>query len=94
MKSVWKIVGLLLLGGLLTAACASPTPIVQTVIVESEVEVEVTREVAVEVEVMVEPTPIGGDLFLYSCLFDPPEYGVLFEIFKADTGVTVTCLEE
>jgi len=89
MKSVWISVGLLFAGGLVAAACASPTPIVQTVVVESEVQVEVTREV----EVVVEPTPIGGELFLYSCLFDPPQYGVLFETFKAQYGVTVTCLE-
>jgi len=91
MKSGWKIVGVLLLGGLLAAACATPEPVVQTVVVESEVQVEVTREV--EVEVPVEPTQIGGELFLYSCLFDPPQYGVLFETFKAQYGVTVTCLE-
>ena len=83
--------GVLLLGGLLAAACATPEPVVQTVIVESEVEVPV--EVEVTREVVVEPTPIGGELFLYSCLFDPPEYGVLFEQFKALYGVTVTCLE-
>ena len=93
MKSVWKIVGLLLLGGLLTAACATPTPIVQTVIVESEVEVEVTREVDVEVEVVVEPTPIGGQLTLYACLFDPDKLAVIFETFKAQFGVDVTCLD-
>ena len=89
MKSGWKLFSILVLGGLLAAACATPEPVVQTVIVESEVEVPV--EVTREVEVVVEPTPIGGELFLYSCLFDPPEYGVLFEQFKALYGVTVTC---
>jgi iron(III) transport system substrate-binding protein len=93
MKSGWKIVGVMLLGGLLAAACATPEPVIQTVVVESEVEVPVEVEVTREVEVVVEPTPIGGELFLYSCLFDPPEYGVLFESFKAQYGVTVTCLE-
>ena len=93
MKSGWKIVGVMLLGGLLAAACATPEPVIQTVVVESEVEVPVEVEVTREVEVVVEPTPIGGELFLYSCLFDPPEYGVLFEQFKAQYGTTVTCLE-
>ena len=49
MKSVWKLVGLLVLGGLLVAACAAPEPIVQTVIVESEVQVEVEVDVGVGV---------------------------------------------
>lgn len=93
MKSVWKLVGLLVLGGLLATACAAPAPIVQTVVVESEVQVEVTREVEVEVEVVVQATPIGGELILYACLFDPDKLAVIFETFRSQYGVDVTCLD-
>lgn len=60
--------------------------------------VEVTRIVEVEgqtVERMVEvtPTPIGGELILYACLFDPDKLAVLFKAFEAQTGVKVTCLD-
>ncbi len=93
MKSGWKIVGVLLLGGLLAAACATPEPVIQTVVVESEVEVPVEVEVTREVEVVVEPTPIGGELTLYACLFDPDKLAVIFETFRAQYGVDVTCLD-
>jgi iron(III) transport system substrate-binding protein len=90
---------------LMLASCATPTPIVQTVEVEvtreveTEVEVEVTREVTVveekEVEVQVEitPEPIGGELVLYGCMFDPEEQGVLFTTFRDLYGVDVNCLD-
>jgi iron(III) transport system substrate-binding protein len=60
--------------------------------------VEVTRIVEVEgqtVERVVEvtPTPIGGELILYACLFDPDKLAVLFKSFEAQTGVKVTCLD-
>jgi iron(III) transport system substrate-binding protein len=93
----------LAVGAWLLAACAAPTPVVQVitqevpvtqqVVVTSQVEVEVTREVSVTQEVMVTPTPIGGELILYACLFDPDKLQVLFETFEAQTGVTVTCLD-
>lgn len=80
---------LLALGAMLLASCAAPTPIVQTV----EVERVVTQAVEVEREVAVTPTPIGGELTLYACLFDPDKLAVLFETFKAQYGVDVTCLD-
>jgi iron(III) transport system substrate-binding protein len=62
--------------------------------------VEVTRIVEVEgqsvervVEVQVTPTPIGGELILYACLFDPDKLAVLFKAFENQTGVKVTCLD-
>lgn len=61
--------------------------------------VEVTRVVevleTVEVQQIVEvtPTPIGGELILYACLFDPDKLEVLFQSFRAQYGVNVTCLE-
>ncbi len=91
MKPLWKWIALLVLGGLLAAACAAPEPIVQTVEVEREV--QVTQVVEVEREVAVTPTPIGGDLTLYACLFDPDKLAVLFETFKQQYGVDVTCLD-
>ena len=77
------------LSAFLLASCAAPTPIVQTV----EVERVVTEQVEVEREVAVTPTPIGGQLTLYACLFDPDKLQVLFETFKAQYGVEVTCLD-
>jgi len=84
-------------------ACATPTPevriVTEQVIVTQEVEVVVTQEVEVvvteEVEVVVEvtPQPIGGELILYACLFDPDKLEVLFQTFKAQYGVDVTCLD-
>jgi iron(III) transport system substrate-binding protein len=59
-------------------------------------EVEVTRVVEVEgeqVEVAVTPTPIGGELVLYACLFDPDKLEVLFQTFEQQYGVNVTCLD-
>jgi iron(III) transport system substrate-binding protein len=59
-------------------------------------EVEVTRVVEVEgeqVEVAVTPTPIGGELILYACLFDPDKLEVLFQTFEQEYGVNVTCLD-
>lgn len=76
---------LLALGVVVLGACAAPTPIVQTV--------EVERVVTQEVEVAVTPTPIGGELTLYACLFDPDKLAVLFETFKQQYGVDVTCLD-
>jgi iron(III) transport system substrate-binding protein len=79
------------------AACAAPTPVVQEVVVTQEVEVVVTEQVEVEVEreveVQVTPTPVGGELILYGCMFDPEEQGVLFNTFKDLYGVDVTCLD-
>ena len=76
---------LVILGAILLAACAAPTPIIQTV--------EVERVVTQEVDVLVTPTPIGGQLTLYACLFDPDKLAVLFETFKQQYGVDVTCLD-
>jgi iron(III) transport system substrate-binding protein len=71
--------------------------VVVTRLVEGEVvEVEVTRVVEAEpVEQIIEvtPTPIGGELVLYACLFDPDKLGVLFQTFEEQTGVEVTCLD-
>jgi iron(III) transport system substrate-binding protein len=91
----------IVIGGLIFAACATPTPIVQEVIVTQEVvvtqEVIVTQEVVVteQVETIMEvtPTPIAGDLVLYACLFDPDKLQVIFETFKQQYGVNVTCLD-
>lgn len=83
---------LLLAGSLILAACA-PEPIVETVEVIVEVPVEVTSQVEVEVIVEVTATPIGGQLTLYACLFDPDKLQVIFETFKAQYGVEVTCLD-
>ncbi|UCC88660.1 MAG: ABC transporter substrate-binding protein [Anaerolineales bacterium] len=65
------------------------------VIVTVEVEKEVEKEVVKEVEKVVEvtPTPIGGQLILYACLFDPDKLQVIFSTFKAQYGVEVTCLD-
>ncbi len=70
---------------LIVTACAAPTPIVQ--------QVEVTKEVEVEKVVQVTPEPIGGDLVLYACLFDPDKLQVLFNTFKERYGVNATCLD-
>ena len=70
--------------------------VVVTRLVEGEmVEVEVTRVVEETVEQVVEvtPTPIGGELILYACLFDPDKLEVLFQTFEDETGVDVTCLD-
>jgi iron(III) transport system substrate-binding protein len=98
-----RIVLSVAVAGLLLAACATPTPIVQVVTQEVPVTqqvvatqlVEVTREVEVEVtqEVQVTAEPIGGELILYACLFDPDKLQVLFETFKERYGTTVTCLD-
>jgi iron(III) transport system substrate-binding protein len=65
--------------------------VVVTVEVEKEVEKEVIKEVEKVVEVT--PTPIGGQLILYACLFDPDKLQVIFSTFKAQYGVDVTCLD-
>lgn len=95
MKTLLKFVSVLAVAGLLLAACSTtaPTPIIQTVEVPVEREVVVTQEVPVERVVEVTPTPIGGELILYACLFDPDKLEVLFQTFKAQTGVDVTCLD-
>ena len=97
MKFLW----LVMVGTLILAACATPTPEVRIVTQEVEREViitqEVEREVIVtqEVERVVEvtPTPIGGQLTLYACLFDPDKLEVIFQTFKSQYGVDVTCLD-
>ena len=91
MKTTLRVLSALAALGLIVAACstATPTPIVQTVEVPREV--VVTQEVERVVEVT--PTPIGGELVLYACLFDPDKLEVLFQTFKAQYGVDVTCLD-
>ncbi len=93
MKTTLRIVSALAALGLIVAACstATPTPIIQTVEVPKEV--VVTQQVVVTQEVAVTPTPIGGELVLYACLFDPDKLEVLFQTFKAQYGVDVTCLD-
>lgn len=76
---------------IILAACATPTPEIREVVVTKEVEVVVTLEVEKLVEVT--PTPIGGELILYACLFDPDKLVVIFQTFEALTGVDVTCLD-
>lgn len=71
---------------ILVAACGAPTPIVR------EVEVPGPTQV-VERVVEVTPEPIGGELVLYACLFDLDKLAVLFETFRAQYGVEVTCLD-
>ncbi len=69
--------------------------VTRVVEVEGE-QVEVTRVVEVEgeqVEVAVTPTPIGGELILYACLFDPDKLEVIFQTFQQQYGVDVTCLD-
>ncbi len=83
------IPALVFIGSVVLTACATPTPIVQTVEVTKQV--VVTQQV--EKQVQVTPTPIGGDLVLYACLFDPDKLQVLFETFKQQYGVNVTCLD-
>lgn len=94
---------------LLLVACAPQTvevtriieqPVEQVVEVTRVVEVEgeqveVTRvvEVQEQVEVAVTPTPIGGELILYACLFDPDKLEVIFQTFQQQYGVDVTCLD-
>jgi iron(III) transport system substrate-binding protein len=83
---------ILVIVSLLLAACGpTPTPLVVTVEVEKEVEKEVIKEVEKVVEVT--PTPIGGQLVLYACLFDPDKLQVIFSTFKAQYGVDVTCVD-
>lgn len=75
---------------------AEPVEVVVTRLVEGEiVEIEVTRVVEERVEQVVEvtPTPIGGELILYACLFEPERLEVLFQSFEDETGVDVTCLD-
>ncbi len=77
------VIGALFIVTTILAACAPPEPEVREIIV--------TKEVVVEVQVT--PAPIGGDLILYACLFDPDKLEVLFQTFKAQYGVDVTCLD-
>ncbi len=93
MKAAIRFLSALAVLSLILAACATaaPTPIVQTVEVPREV--VVTQEVPVERVVEVTATPIGGELILYACLFDPDKLEVLFQTFKAQYGVDVTCLD-
>lgn len=96
------VVAVLLLAVLL-AACAQPEPTVKEVtqVVTQEVEKVVTQEVEKEVEVTKEiervvevtPEPVGGELVLYACLFDPDKLQVLFNMFKERYGTEVTCLD-
>lgn len=94
-----KFFALVMVASILLAACAAPTPEVRIVTQEVEREVIVTQEVEREVvvtqqvEVQVTPTPIGGELVLYACLFDPDKLEVIFQTFKSQYGVDVTCLD-
>jgi iron(III) transport system substrate-binding protein len=96
---IFRRLSILVVGALILASCATPTPIVQTVEVTREVEVETVVEVPVEVEkevqveVEVTPTPVGGELVLYGCMFDPELQGVVFQGFEDKYGVKVTCLD-
>jgi iron(III) transport system substrate-binding protein len=67
--------------------------VTQEVVVTEQVVVTQQVEVTRQVEVQITPTPIGGELILYACLFDPDKLEVLFQTFKAQTGVDVTCLD-
>jgi iron(III) transport system substrate-binding protein len=92
---------------IILASCATPTPEIREVVVTQEVEVikevevevvkevevEVVKEVEVEKVIEVTPQPIGGDLILYACLFDPDKLEVIFQTFKTQYGVDVTCLD-
>jgi iron(III) transport system substrate-binding protein len=107
MKKLIPLLAVIVVALIVVACGATPTPIVREVVVTQEVikevevvvtqevEVVVTQEVEVEkvVEVQVTPTPIGGDLILYACLFDPDKLQVLFSTFKQQYGVNVTCLD-
>jgi len=94
-----KYLVFIIIASLLLASCAPPEPQVRIVTEVVEREVVVTQEVEVvvtqEVERLVEvtPTPIGGELTLYACLFDPDKLEVLFQTFKAQYGIEVTCLD-
>jgi len=97
---IFKALWILVVVSLVLVACGPPpTPLVVTKEVEKEVVVtkEVEKEVVVtqEVEKVVEvtPTPIGGELVLYACLFDPDKLQVIFSTFKAQYGVDATCLD-
>jgi iron(III) transport system substrate-binding protein len=46
-----------------------------------------------EEEATPEPTPIGGELILYSCVVDPDEGREIYEIFEERYGVEVLCLD-
>jgi hypothetical protein len=108
MMKVFKPLLILVVISLLLVACGpTPTPLIITREVEKEVVVtkevekivtqEVEKEVVVtkEVEKIVEvtPEPIGGELILYACLFDPDKLQVIFNTFKNQYGTTVTCLD-
>ena len=80
-KSKWLVpITLVLLLTVIVTACAAPTPITR--------EVQVTEVVEVEKVVERTPEPIGGDLVLYACLFDPDKLQVLFNMFKDRYGVS------
>jgi iron(III) transport system substrate-binding protein len=108
MMKVFKPLLILVVISLLLVACGpTPTPLIITREVEKEVVVtkevekivtqEVEKEVVVtkEVEKIVEvtPEPIGGELILYACLFDPDKLQVIFNTFKNQYGTAVTCLD-
>jgi iron(III) transport system substrate-binding protein len=87
-KKTLTLVVLVTVLSLVLAACgATPEPqiVKETVVVTQEVEKEVMVEVT--------PEPIGGELILYACLFDPDKLVVIFETFKQLTGVQATCLD-
>lgn len=90
-----RLISALALAGLILAACATPTPVVQVVTQEVLVtqQVVVTQPVEVTRQIEVTPTPIGGQLILYACLFDPDRLEVLFQTFRSQFGVEVTCLD-
>jgi iron(III) transport system substrate-binding protein len=90
-RKILTLVGLVAILSLVLAGCATPEPqiVKETVVVTQEVEVEVEKEVQVEVT----PTPIGGDLILYACLFDPDKLQVIFKTFEQQYGAKPTCLD-
>jgi len=105
-KQISFLFGMLMIGMIILTACAPQTVTVEVEVtrqveveVIQEVEVEVTRQVEVEVEVVreveveVTPIPIGGEVLLYGCLFDPDKMQVLKNTFMSLTGVEVICLE-
>ncbi len=88
-KKILPLVGLVVVLSLVLAACSTPEPqiVIETVVVTQEVE----KEVKVEVEVT--PSPIGGELILYACLFDLDKLQVIFKTFEEQYGVEPTCLD-
>jgi iron(III) transport system substrate-binding protein len=87
---------------LFVAACAAPAPVVQqvqpTAVAEEEGEESEATETMTETTTTATTAEggegeIGGDLILYACLIDPEMIQVLFDQFREQTGVNVTCLD-